>query len=103
MSARVQVIERIEDDPEALEPFDVELWLLDVGVVRDKFHIRIEGLRDFDSHQCLGLFDMLMTEQKLAVQIGEVDSVKVDNRDAAVPCEKQVFEKLAAYSTCANK
>ena len=33
MAAGVEVVERIEDEGEGLEPFDVELGVLDVGVV----------------------------------------------------------------------
>jgi hypothetical protein len=42
MSPRIQVVERIEDEAEALEPRDVELAILDVVVVRNDADVRVE-------------------------------------------------------------
>jgi hypothetical protein len=42
MSARIEVIERIEDNAEALEPGDVETRILDVVVMRFDLDVRVE-------------------------------------------------------------
>jgi hypothetical protein len=42
MSPRIQVVERIEDEAEALEPRDVELAILDVVVVRNDADVGVE-------------------------------------------------------------
>lgn len=42
MSARIQIVERVEDKAEALEPRDVELVILDVVVVCYDAHIGVE-------------------------------------------------------------
>ena len=42
MSPCVQIIQRIEDDVETLKPIDVELRVLDVGMVGFELDIRIE-------------------------------------------------------------
>lgn len=39
---------------------------------------------------------MLVAEQKLAVQVAEVDGVQVDNVDLTKARERQVLEELAA-------
>ena len=47
MSSGIHVVERIEDDGEAVKPLNVELGLLDVGMMRDDLDIRVESLRRF--------------------------------------------------------
>lgn len=42
MSPRIEVVQRIEDEAEALEPRDVELAILDVVVVRNNADVGIE-------------------------------------------------------------
>lgn len=42
MTPSVDIVERIEDDVEAFEPFDVEAWILDVCMMRFKFDIGVE-------------------------------------------------------------
>lgn len=42
MSPRIQIVQRIEDQAEALKPRDVELAILDVVVVRCDAHVRVE-------------------------------------------------------------
>lgn len=86
MSARIQVVKRVEDDMEALEPRDVELAVLDVVVVCYDVNIGVElgsrlfrnlsGRKRMRRHLCftclltyqrLGLLDMLVAEQELAI------------------------------------
>jgi len=47
MSACIEVIERVEDDVELLEPCDVELRVLDVVVVGFDLDVGVELLRRF--------------------------------------------------------
>lgn len=47
MSACIEVVERVEDDIELLEPCNVELRVLDVIVVGFDFDVGIELLRRF--------------------------------------------------------
>lgn len=42
MPSCIEVVQRIENNREALKPFDVEIWVLDICVMRFQFHIRIE-------------------------------------------------------------
>lgn len=49
-----------------------------------------------ETNQSLGLFDVLVTEEKLAVQVTEIDGVKVDDVDFAIAGEEQVLQKFAA-------
>lgn len=111
MAARIEVVECVEDDVEALEPRDVELRVLDVVVVRCDLGRRVEFagglLRDLRmlilpipmphfSHLRLGLLDVLVAEQELAIQVAEVDGVEVDNVHVAEAHEDEVLEQLAA-------
>jgi hypothetical protein len=45
---------------------------------------------------------VLIAEQKLAVEVAEVDGVKVDDVDFAKPGEHDVFEQLAAYAASSH-
>lgn len=45
MSSCFQIVQRVEDHREAPKPADVELGILDVGMVSHQLHIRIEGMR----------------------------------------------------------
>ena len=42
MPSRIEIIEGIEDKREALEPFDIELSIFDVGMMRFELDVRIE-------------------------------------------------------------
>ena len=45
MPSCVKIIQGIEDDIEALKPFDVELRVLDVGMMRLELYVRVEFCR----------------------------------------------------------
>jgi hypothetical protein len=96
MAPGLEVIERIEDDVEALEPGHVELGVLDVVVVRLDDDVGVELARGFLCDQGLGLLDVLAAEQKLPVQVAQVNRVEVDNVDFAKPGQDQILEQLAA-------
>ena len=42
MPSRIKVIKGIEDNCETLEPFNVELRIFDVGMVRFELDVRVE-------------------------------------------------------------
>jgi len=42
--------------------------------------------------QCLGLLDMRLPEEELAVQVREIDRIEVDDVDLAEACRDQVLE-----------
>jgi hypothetical protein len=44
---RLQVVQRVEDYPEATKPFDAELGLLDVGVMGDDLDCPVKLFGDF--------------------------------------------------------
>lgn len=54
------------------------------------------------AYQSLGLLDVLLVEQKLAVQVGEVDGVEVDDMDLAKAGEDEVLEQFASNATGAD-
>ena len=54
------------------------------------------------TYQGLGFLDVLMPEQKLAVEVGEVDGVEIDDVDVAESGEDEVLEQLAANAACTN-
>lgn len=45
---------------------------------------------------------MLVSEQKLAVQVAEVNSIEVHNVNLAITGEDEVLEEFAADASCAN-
>lgn len=96
MSASFEVIERIEDECELRKPSDVELGVLDVGVVCFDFDVRIESLRNVFRDQSLGLLDVFVTEEELAIEVTEVDSIEIDDMDFAEAGQDEVLEEFAA-------
>ena len=46
---------------------------------------------------------MFMSEEKLAVEVAEVDCVKIDNVDFAEAGQGKVLEEFAADAACADK
>jgi hypothetical protein len=119
VAPRVQIVQRVEHQLEVAKPADVELIILDVGVMRNDFDVGVELpsslLCDLDpplaplspapyrsSYQSLGLLDVLMPEEELSVEIREVDRVEVDNVDFAKAGEGEVLEELASDATSSN-
>ena len=121
MSPRIQIVERIENDAKGLEPRDVELIVLDVGMVRLDSHVRIEPARRYlrDLHQqlatphtrlirvsiayqCFRLLDVLIPEEELPIEIAQVDRVQVDDVNLAEASEDEILEELAANTTSAH-
>jgi hypothetical protein len=55
------------------------------------------------TYQSLWLFYMLVTKQKLAIEIAQVDGVEIDDVYFAEAGEHEVLEQLAADSASANQ
>lgn len=48
------------------------------------------------SYQCFGFLDVLGAKQELAVQVAEIDCIKVDDVNFAEAGERQILEKFTA-------
>jgi len=79
------------------------LRILDVGVVCDKLDVRVELLRSLLCDKRFRLLDMLMTEEKLSVEVAEIDCVKIDDVDFAEASQDKVLEQFAANTACADE
>lgn len=44
------------------------------------------------THQSLGLFDVLLAEQELTIEVAEVDGVEINDVDLAEACEDEIFQ-----------
>jgi hypothetical protein len=42
---------------------------------------------------------MFMSEEKLTIEVAQIDGIKIDDMDLAEACEDKVFEQLASDST----
>lgn len=102
MAASVEVVEGVEDDNETAEPVDIELWVFDVCVMCLDLDIRVELGGGLAGDQSLGLLDVCMTEEELAVEVGQVDCVEVDDMDLAKAGADEVLEEFAADATSAD-
>ena len=76
--ARVEVVQAVQDHREAAEEGDVELWALDVPVVRHDGSPGPEGQHRLARHPRLRLPDVVLSEQELPVQVAHLDRVQVD-------------------------
>lgn len=54
-------------------------------------------------YQCLGLLDVLLAEQKLPVQVAQINRVKVNDVDLAKAGEHNVLEQFASDSAGADQ
>ena len=87
----VGVVQGAHDDVKFRKPIGVEALLLDV---------RADGLDVDEGVECgsrasgdgrLGLFYILFAEKELAVQVGEVDRIEVEQGDVPKPSQNDVF------------
>jgi len=111
VAPRLQVVERIEHEVEAAEPLDAELGVFDVCMMGDNLNCAVELLgdllgdlmtvqlatipvlrRETDPYQCLRFLDVLLTEQKLPIEIAEVDCIEVDDVDLPKAGKDEVLE-----------
>lgn len=54
------------------------------------------------AHQSLRLLDMLLTKEKLPVEVAEIDGIQINNMDLAEAGEDEILQKLAANSSRAD-
>jgi hypothetical protein len=45
---------------------------------------------------------VLMSEEKLAIEVAQIDGIEIDNMDLTKTCKDEAFEKLASDSTGAH-
>lgn len=102
MPSRLHIVQRIENNIETAKPVHIELCLLDVRMMCLDLDARIELLRSFFGHQCLGLLDVFVTEKELSVQVAQVNGVEVDDVNFAESKENEVLEELAADAAGAH-
>lgn len=125
MASCIEIIKGIENDIERFKPVDSKLTVLYIRVIGVEFRIRPELLRNFfgdlyagkeplnfpvdltdraaiSTYQGLGLLDVLLTEEKLPIQIAQVDSIEINNVDFAKAGELEVLEQFATDASCAH-
>jgi len=104
VAARVDVVERVEHDVEALEELEPESLVLDVAVPRR--HLERSVVRKLEDglarHLGLRAADVLLAEEELAVEVRVVNRVQVDHRDVAEAAQHQVLHQLAADAAGAH-
>jgi hypothetical protein len=54
------------------------------------------------THQGLGLLDVLSAEQKLPVEVAQIDGIQIDNVDLPEAREDEVLEQFAADAACSH-
>jgi hypothetical protein len=54
------------------------------------------------THQSFGLLDVFMSEQKLTVQVAQIDGVEINNMDLSKAGQDQILEQLASDAASAN-
>lgn len=64
----------------------------------DYLRERVEGVGGRASYKGFGFFDVLFLKEKLSVEVGEIDGVKVDDFDVAKAGEDEVFEEFTTDS-----
>jgi hypothetical protein len=121
MPSRVQIVQRIEDNGEGLEPCNIEYVVFDIGVIGFDVYIGVKSARrllrnlvqplattqshpfcTFTTYQRLGLLDVFVAEEELPVQVAQIDRVEVDDVDLAKTCENKILEKLTADATSSH-
>lgn len=52
-----------------------------------------------DYYQSLRFLDVFMSEEKLTIEVAQIDGIKIDDMDLTKPCKDEVFEQLASNPT----
>ena len=68
-SACFQIVQCAQHDVKRIVEGEIKLGRLDVSVVRDDRHVGVECARTCLRNDSLGLFDMLLLEEKLSIEI----------------------------------
>jgi hypothetical protein len=103
VAPRVHIIERVEDQVEPGEPLQIELFVFDIGMMGNQLDVGIELPSYLFRNERLWLLDVFLSEEKLTIQIAQVDGVKVDNVDFAEAGEDKVLQQLTADPARADK
>lgn len=78
MPPGVQVVQAVQNQVKALEEVNVELWVLDVGVVWGDADIGLEGADDLCCCDCLAAADVGLAEKELAVEVAGLDCIQIN-------------------------
>jgi hypothetical protein len=112
-TTRGNVIERVEDERERLEVGNVKFRIVEnvsvmgqvggrVGVVAVEKRGDHEKRR-LGSHLALGHADVSRSEEKLTIEIADVDGVEVDHFHVSKAGEGEVFEEFASDAAGADE
>jgi len=88
---RVGIVQGAHDDVKPGKPIDVEAVLLDVRADGVDVDGGVECRRRASGDGRLGLFYVLFAEEELAVQVGKVDRIEIQQSDMPKPSENDVF------------
>jgi hypothetical protein len=102
VTAGIEVVEGVENDDKLAEPVDIELGVLDVCVMCLDLDVWVELGSGLAGDQSFGLLDVGMAEEELAVEVGQIDCVEIDQVDLAEASADEVLEEFAANATGAN-
>jgi hypothetical protein len=87
----VGVVQGAHHDVKAREPIDVEAFLLDVRTDGLDVDGGVECRRCARGDGRLGLFYVLFAEEELAVQVGKVDRIEIQQGDMPKASENDIF------------
>jgi hypothetical protein len=79
------------------------LRIFNVGVVRNQLDSWVELRCHLFRDECLGLFDVFLSEKELSVEIAQVYGIEINDVNLAEARFDEIFEKLAANAACANE
>ena len=83
-----------------MEPaVEVLVEVLDLAIVRRHAAPGDAGVDERRRHLRLRLANVLLTEQKLSVEVGEINGVHVNNGDVSESHQSQIFQELAAKTS----
>lgn len=96
-------LDRIETTDNDVELFVVLFILvLDLAMVGGDLYARHALLNEFGCDVRFGTTDIFFTEEELAVEVGNVDGVHIDDMDVVKAGEGEVGEDLAAETASAD-
>jgi hypothetical protein len=79
VSSCIHIVKRVEDNVKARKPLEIELLVFNVGMLGDQFDIGVELLSDVLCDNGLWLLNVFLPEEKLTIEIGEIDCIEVND------------------------
>lgn len=76
------------------------LFFLYSTAVRDDLHSWASSHHKIGNYLCFLFVDVLMPKEELPIQVSEVNGVHVDEMNFSYTTQGQIFNNLAAESTC---